>query len=127
MAYRLLIVDDSAAMRGFIGRVLELTGLNIARKLEAANGQEALQVLEKEPVDFVLTDINMPVMNGEQMLAALSLNESTRNIPVIVVSTDSSTSRSERMTLLGARGYLSKPFSPEKLRDEIERSLGAQP
>jgi two-component system chemotaxis response regulator CheY len=125
MAYRLLIVDDSAAMRGFIGRVLDMTGLEIDRKLEAANGREALQVLERESVDFVLTDINMPVMNGEQMLAALLANESTRGIPVIVVSTDSSECRNHRMSVLGARGYVTKPFSPERLRQEIERSIGA--
>ena len=124
MAYRVLIVDDSAAMRGFIGRVLELSGLETAAVLEAGDGHEALSVLERDWVDVILSDINMPGMNGEEFVRRLSESGVTDSIPVIIVSTDSTPVRREQLAALGARGYLAKPFAPEALRAEIERVLG---
>lgn len=125
MAYRILIVDDSPAMRAFVRRVVRLSGLEDAECLEAGNGQAALDLLEKEWVDAVLTDINMPVMDGEELLRRLSAHELFRSIPTIVISTDATEKRIDRMLSLGARGYVTKPFAPEQLRAELERSLGA--
>jgi two-component system, chemotaxis family, chemotaxis protein CheY len=124
MAYRILIVDDSPAMRTFIRRVIDLSGIEVAKYLQASNGREALEMLSAERVDAVLTDINMPVMNGEELLRHLSENEALRAIPVIVISTDASGCRMERMRALGARGYLGKPFRPEQLRAAIEEGIG---
>lgn len=124
MAYRILIVDDSPAMRAFIRRVFRLSGIEVARFLEAGNGVEALQTLRSEPVDAVLTDINMPVMDGEEMLRRMAEDKALRGIPAIVISTDSSGCRMARMLSLGARGYLGKPFRPEDLREAIENSMG---
>ncbi len=124
MEPHVLIVDDSPAMRGFIRRVLELSGLKIGRCLEASNGEEALKLLAANWVDAVLTDINMPQMDGEELLCRISQDETLNTIPVLVVSTDRTEARIHRMLSLGARGYVTKPFTPEALRNEIENSLG---
>ena len=125
MAYRVLIVDDSPAMRVFVRRVIELSGFELSACFEASNGQEALDLLSAEWVDAILTDINMPAMDGERFLEALQGSELLRGIPAIVISTDATSHRIDRMLSLGARGYLSKPFLPETLREELERTLGA--
>jgi two-component system, chemotaxis family, chemotaxis protein CheY len=124
MAFNVLIVDDSPAMRSFIGRVLDLSGLEIGARLEAGHGAEALEILGKSWVDVVLTDINMPVMNGEEFLTEVASRGDLNRVPVVVVSTDSSGLRMERMMSLGAKGYVKKPFSPESLCEELERALG---
>jgi two-component system chemotaxis response regulator CheY len=124
MAISVLIVDDSAVMRAFIRRVLEMSGLETSLCLEAAHGAEALQVLDKHWVDVVLSDINMPVMSGEEMMRRLHASSLLESLPVIVVSTDSTEARMRQMIELGARGYVKKPFHPEELRAEIERVLG---
>jgi two-component system chemotaxis response regulator CheY len=118
-----LVVDDSPVMRNFIARVLGMSGLDIAEVLQAGDGREALGVLRCQPVSLVLSDINMPVMNGEEMLRQISCDDDLNQVPVIVVSTDSSHHRVETMLAHGARGYIQKPFQPEMLRAEIERVL----
>jgi two-component system chemotaxis response regulator CheY len=123
MAYRVLIVDDSAAMRSFIRRVMNISGFECDRHLEAADGREALEVLGREWVDLVLTDLNMPGMNGEEFVRRLEQDECLRSIPVLVVSTDSTSQRIQQMLTLGAKGYIAKPFTPEDLRLELERLL----
>ncbi len=124
MAYRILIVDDSPAMRAFVRRTVNLCGFDVAECLEAGNGREALELLGHEWVDVILTDINMPLMNGEELARALDGDEMLRTIPVVVVSTDSTSCRIRQMTSLGARGYLPKPFLPQELRAELDRILG---
>ena len=123
MAYSVMIVDDSPAMRKFVRRVIELSGLAAGDYQEAANGCEALELLRRRPVDVVLTDINMPQMNGEQLVESLANDPQLSRIPVIVVSTDSSDNRVHRMVALGAKSYIAKPFQPESLRAELERVL----
>ena len=124
MAYRVLIVDDSPAMRSFVRRVMELSGFDLSVCFEAGDGGEALKVLRSEWVDAILTDINMPGMDGEELLRRLSADELLRAIPAIVISTDATTNRMDRLATLGARGYITKPFVPEDLRDVLERTLG---
>jgi two-component system, chemotaxis family, chemotaxis protein CheY len=124
MAYRVLIADDSPVMRSFVRRVIELSGFELSECFEAGDGEEALQVLRSEWVDAILTDINMPVVDGEEFLRRLSADAMLRSIPVIVISTDATRNRMERMMALGARGYVTKPFVPETLRAELERTLG---
>ncbi len=123
MAFSVLIVDDSAVMRSFIRRVIQLSGFSFDHCLEASDGAEALDVLGGHWVDVILTDINMPRMNGEEFVRRLEEDELLRAIPVVVISTDSTDSRMHRMRLLGAKGYVKKPFQPETLRDELERVL----
>jgi two-component system chemotaxis response regulator CheY len=124
VGFTVLIVDDSTVMRGFIRRVMDLSGFPFQTVLEASDGAEALQVLADNWVDVVLTDINMPNMNGEELVRRLEQDDLLRSIPVVVVSTDSTDSRIHQMRLLGAKGYVKKPFQPETLRDELERVLG---
>jgi two-component system chemotaxis response regulator CheY len=126
MALNIMIVDDSPVMRGFLRKVVQLTGLPVGEYCEAGDGEAALAVLQGRWMDLVLTDINMPRMNGEEFVKRLEADETLRDIPVIVVSTDASRDRIDRMIKLGARGYVSKPFLPETLRDEVEKILGAQ-
>jgi two-component system chemotaxis response regulator CheY len=124
MALNIMIVDDSPVMRTFIRKVVGLTGLDVGEYCEAKDGEDALRLLRERWMDLVLTDINMPNMNGEEFVRRLESDELLRTIPVIVVSTDSSHSRVQQMLALGAKGYVTKPFLPEALRDEVEKILG---
>jgi two-component system, chemotaxis family, chemotaxis protein CheY len=112
-------------MRAFVKRVMEISGFDLESCLEAENGSQALEVLKREWVDAILSDINMPEMDGEEFLRHLVADDSLRQIPVIIISTDGTKTRVERMLQLGARGYVTKPFRPEVLRAELERSLEA--
>ena len=123
MAFTVLIVDDSPAMRSFVKRVLDLSGFEMGTCYEAGDGKEALALIRKEWVDVILTDINMPVMNGEEFVQNLAADDSLRSIPVLVVSTDRTEDRVRQMIALGAKGYVKKPFQPEELREELERVL----
>lgn len=118
-----LIVDDSPAMRSFIRRILQLSGLPVDSCATANNGCEALAVMAQQKFDLVLTDINMPEMDGAQLLENMRHREDLNSLPVLVISTDSTHSRVASMLSLGAKGYIKKPFSPEVLREEIERVL----
>lgn len=126
MAFNVLIIDDSPAMRKFIRRVLALSGVEIGECLDAGDGQEALKVLQANWVDIVLTDINMPNMNGEQFMEKMAGDPLLSSIPVLVVSTDRSDVRMKRMLGLGARDYLTKPFLPEELGGVLGKVLGGQ-
>lgn len=124
MALNIMIVDDSPVMRGFIRKVVGLSGLDVGEYYEAGDGEDALKWLGERWVDLVLTDINMPNMNGEQLVRRMRSDDLFRSIPVIVVSTDSSHVRVQQLLELGAKGYVCKPFLPEALRDEVEKVLG---
>jgi two-component system chemotaxis response regulator CheY len=124
MSLNVLIVDDSPSMRKVIRRILALSGIGAEKCLEAGDGFEALQVLRNEPVDIVLTDINMPNMNGEQLIGMIAIDPLLQGIPVVVVSTDRSEDRLQAMLALGARAYVTKPFVPETLGAELNRVLG---
>jgi two-component system, chemotaxis family, chemotaxis protein CheY len=124
MSLNILTVDDSPVMRTFLRKVITLTGLPVGECCEAADGEAALLALRERWVDLILTDINMPGMNGEEFVRRLKEDKVLRDIPIIVVSTDASRSRIEHMLSLGATGYICKPLVPETLRDEVERILG---
>ncbi len=124
MAFNILIVDDSPAMRRVVRRVLDLSGVEVGRHLEAGDGREALAKLRSEWVDLMMTDINMPEMGGEELLLEMRKDPTLRNIPVLVVSTDRSEARVQQMMAIGADGYVSKPFMPAALSEEIHRLLG---
>src|SRR4051812_4762585 len=124
MAYGVLSADDSPVMRLFVRRVIELSGFDLSECFEASNGEEALEILRTEWVDAILTDINMPVLDGEEFIRRLAADDLLRSIPAIVISTDATANRIDRLLALGARGYVTKPFLPETLRAELERTLG---
>ena len=126
MAFNILIVDDSPAMRRVVRRVVDLSGVDTGKYLEAGNGVEALTVLRSEWVDLIMTDINMPGMDGEELLREVRLDPMLASIPVLVVSTDRSDARVKQMMAIGADGYVSKPFRPAELSQEMHRLLGGE-
>jgi two-component system chemotaxis response regulator CheY len=111
-------------MRTFVRRVIEMSGFELSECFEASHGGEALEVLDHQWVDAILTDINMPGMDGHEFLRRVSENDLLRSIPAIVISTDATEHSIAAMASLGARGYVTKPFLPETLRAELERTLG---
>ncbi len=119
-----MIVDDSPAMRSVVRRVIEISGFELSACFEASSGQEALEILKHEWVDAILTDINMPEMDGEELLRRVRADELLHSIPVIVISTDATEKRIAQMLALGAQGYIAKPFLPEDLRGRLETTLG---
>ena len=124
MAANILVVDDSGTMRGMIKRTLAISGLDIGEVFEAANGIEALAQMHMHPVSAILLDINMPVMNGLQLLTRIRDDQRLRDIPVIIASTEGSETRIEELMRAGARGYVRKPFRPEQLRDVLAPIIG---
>jgi two-component system chemotaxis response regulator CheY len=127
MPLNVLIVDDSPVMRTFVKRIVQRSGIEVDRYLEAGNGAEALEIASVEPVQAIFTDVNMPVMDGEELVRRLRADPDFAGTPVIVISTDATVARIENMMALGASGYVQKPFGPEQLRDEVDRIFGGEP
>jgi len=119
--FTILIVDDSTAMRSLLVSTLETLG--DIRVVQAANGFDALRVLPREQVDLILTDINMPDINGLELLSFVRNNQVYKELPVIVISTEGSHKDIEKGLSLGANEYLVKPFQPEKLLELVKRFL----
>ena len=124
MAHHILIVDDSVLMRTALKRTIDMVGIETESISEAGNGLEALAVLESKPIDLILTDLNMPEMNGVELVHCLKEKSEYKNIPVIVITTESNVLRIEDLQAEGIQDYLHKPFTPEEFRETIMRSLG---
>ncbi|PIU32927.1 MAG: response regulator [Syntrophobacteraceae bacterium CG07_land_8_20_14_0_80_61_8] len=124
MAYNILIVDDSASMRKIIRKTLSLSGFQVGACVEAANGKEALEILQQHPVDLVLSDINMPEMNGVEFLWQLRQDPRWKQLPVVMITTETSEKIVKEAIELGARGYLRKPFRPEQIRSCLTEIMG---
>ena len=116
---RILIVDDSAMMRKMIRRVLTLSEVALDEVSEAGDGAEALKFLETHEVDVLLTDVNMPVMTGTELLRQLADNPRYQSMRRVIISTDGSASRRDEAAALNVKCYLEKPFSPEVIRDVL--------
>ena len=115
-----------AVIRQMVKRTLNIAGLDVDQVYEAANGIEALAVLNDHPVTVMLVDINMPTMNGIQLLTRMKENDRLRHIPIVIVSTEGSKVRIAELEKLGLFGYLRKPFQPEQLRDVLAPLLGVR-
>ena len=124
MALDLLAVDDSPVTRKMVRRALGLCGLDVGEVHEAGDGVEALARLATHRVDLVLADINMPVMNGMELVRRMSADPALAAIPVVVVATPISEQKVEQLLDSGARAYLAKPFRPEALRDLVLQIVG---
>jgi two-component system chemotaxis response regulator CheY len=120
----ILVVDDSTLTRKAIRRIIEMTGLEVQRILEAENGRQALEILRQGGIDLVMADLNMPEMDGIEMIYHMWSDPVMRAIPVVVISTESSTTRIEGLVASGAKDYLHKPFTPEQMKSLIERVMG---
>src|SRR5580692_5692579 len=119
----ILIVDDSSAMRSVIKRIIALSGFEMDTCFDACDGEDALSTLRRQPVDLVISDINMPRMDGEALLREMSADPALSGIPVVMVSSDATESRSAKLLGLGAKAYLVKPFQPQALRAKLEEVL----
>lgn len=124
MSLNILVTDDSLSMRAVIRKVIALSGIRVGECFEAGNGRQALDILARNWVDIIISDINMPEMNGMELLRELQKDNLFQQIPVIIVSTEGNRERIEEAEHLGARGFLKKPFVPEELRSELHRILG---
>jgi two-component system chemotaxis response regulator CheY len=124
-ALRLLVVDDSATMRRVIVRAARLTRVPIETVFEAGNGRHALDILAREPVDAVITDVNMPEMGGIELLRQIAARPDLDHVLRIVVSTDGSECRRSEAAQFNVQLYLEKPFRPEAIRDALAELAGA--
>jgi two-component system chemotaxis response regulator CheY len=124
MALDVLIVDDSAAIRKILLRVLAQTDLEIGDVLEAGDGAEALAVLETRTVGLVLSDINMPNVDGLQFLTSVRARPEWGGIPIIMITTEGSQAKVMEAVQLGAQGYVRKPFTAEQIKEKITSCMG---
>lgn len=124
MGINILIVDDSMLTRKAIKRMIDMIGIDFDDVLEAGDGLAALEILDTKSVDIVLADLNMPKMDGIEMIYHMRGNERTKSIPVVIVSTESSTTRIEGLLADGAKNYLHKPFTPEKFKEMMTQTVG---
>lgn len=123
MACKILIVDDSKVTRMVLKKIINMVGTDVDEIIEAGDGMEALELLCSHQVDLILSDINMPNMNGMEMVAAILGNEKTRDVPVVLITTHASDSRIQELCSQGVKKYIHKPFTPESIRDVLEEFL----
>jgi two-component system chemotaxis response regulator CheY len=124
MAYNILVVDDSETVRAVIAKAIGMSGVEVKTLMTAGNGQEALDILDKEWVDLVFADINMPVMGGVEMVKRMKADDGMKGIPVVIVSTEGSATRINGLMESGVRAFLRKPFTPESLKTTIDSIMG---
>ena len=126
---KILVVEDSFSMRSFVRSAIESGGAEFEDLdiVEAAGGFEALRLLPRGPYDLVITDINMPDINGLELIQFIRSNEHHRATPILLISTQSAERDRERGLSLGANGYLVKPFTPEELRSRVKTALEKKP
>lgn len=117
MGKTVLIVDDSNTMRKIVSRSLRQAGIDFDQILEAGDGQEALDVLAANKVDVVLSDINMPNMTGLEFLKAKSEDDAIKEIPVIMISTETGADIIDEAKSYGAKGAIKKPFTPDLINE----------
>ena len=119
MGKTVLIVDDSNTMRKIVSRSLRQAGIDFDQILEAGDGQEALDVLAANKVDVVLSDINMPNMTGLEFLKAKSEDAAIKDIPVIMISTETGADIIDEAKSYGAKGAIKKPFTPDLINETL--------
>lgn len=119
MKINVLIVDDSAAIRKILTRVLSQTDLPWGDVHEAGDGVEALTILKSSEVSLILSDINMPNMDGLQFLTNVRANPQWKQIPVIMISTEGSETKVMEAVELGASNYVRKPFTADQIKEKI--------
>ena len=120
MSKTVLIVDDSATQRLMLKKILKMIGLTDIVIKEASNGKEALEIVKSQPISLILTDLNMPTMGGEELIATLKSESDTCNLPIIVITSKGAENMQIQMMEVGIDGILMKPFEPEQLATLIQ-------
>ncbi|MGC2163099.1 MAG: response regulator [Silvibacterium sp.] len=120
-----LIVDDSSVMRKIVERALRQTGLAFTNVFEASSGVEALEVLRRQRVDLILSDINMPNMDGLEFLRQLRAQNLAPDVPVVMITTESSEEHVREAIVAGAQSYIRKPFTAEQVKERVLPLIGA--
>lgn len=115
---QILLVDDSPLMRRYVARTLEMTGVPLAIH-EAGDGREAIEKARAVVPDLIVTDLNMPNMSGDELISAIMHDSKLQGTPILILSADRSTGRSQELIHEGAVAYLTKPVAPEILRDHL--------
>ena len=119
MSVDVLIVDDSAAIRKILQRMLGQAGVTLGKVVEAGDGVEALERLKVQPVNLILSDINMPNMDGIQLLTELKSKAESKHIPVIMITTEGGEAKVMEALELGASGYVRKPFTSNQIKEKL--------
>jgi two-component system chemotaxis response regulator CheY len=122
---RVLIVDDSTVMRKIIERALRQAGLESLVVVEAGTGVEGIEVLKRQDVQLILSDINMPMMDGLEFLRQLRAQNLAAGVPVVMITTESSEEHVKQAILSGAQGYIRKPFTAEQVKERVLPLLSA--
>jgi two-component system chemotaxis response regulator CheY len=120
-----LIVDDSSVMRKIVERALRQAGLDLTRVIEAGSGREGLTALGKERVNLIVSDINMPVMDGLEFVRQIHSQSLAPGVPVVMITTESGEELVREALAAGARGYIRKPFTPDQVRERVLPLLGS--
>ena len=121
---RVLIVDDSTVMRKIVERSLRQAGIELEEVREASNGAEALAQVQNSNLDLILSDINMPSMDGIEFLRALGAVEGAKGVPVVMITTEGSEARVVEALSVGAKGYIRKPFTPDQVKERVSSLIG---
>lgn len=124
MSFNVLVVDDSNSMRAVIKKVVTISGFKMDKCLEAGNGREAMELLADNWVDVIISDINMPEVNGLELLELLAKNDTLKEIPVIMITTEGSDQRMKEAFSRGAKGFIKKPFLPEEIKKVLYEVIG---
>ena len=122
---RTLIVDDSSVMCKIVERALRQAGLDPLVVFEAGSGVDALELLKTQNVDLILSDINMPSMDGLEFLRQLRAQNLSPGVPVVMITTESSEEHVRQAILAGAQGYIRKPFTAEQVKERVLPLLNA--
>lgn len=120
MAKTVLVVDDSTSMRQMVAFTLKSSGFSV---LEGSNGKEGLQKLDGQKVDLVISDLNMPVMNGFEMIKAIRAKSQYKFTPILILTTESQESKKAEGKAAGATGWIVKPFDPKQLLAVVAKVL----
>jgi two-component system chemotaxis response regulator CheY len=116
---RTLIVDDSSVMRKIVERALRQAGLDPLVVLEAGSGTEGIDLLKAKQVDLILSDINMPSMDGLEFLRQIRLQNLAPGVPVVMITTESSEEHVKQAIQAGAQGYIRNPFTAAQVKERV--------
>jgi two-component system chemotaxis response regulator CheY len=114
-----LIVDDSSVMRKIVERSLRQAGIELSEVMEAGSGTEALAAVQRKKPDLILSDINMPAMNGLEFVRKLQDVAGMKDVPVVMITTEASEAHVVEALSYGAKGYIRKPFTPDQVKEHV--------